>query len=136
MNKTIRLRSGLLTGVAVLAYLLLLRFLGVSDNSPWILAQFGLVFLGLIGSSVWLYRHYAGIRFIEGFTHCTRTLATAIVVILLGYTLIYWLTQPGASFTEFNFMLMKVLFSFAVSGLLSAFFTSYIFYTFTRNKAS
>jgi hypothetical protein len=28
------------------------------------------------------------------------------------------------------------LFSFAASGLLSAFFTSYIFYTFTRNKAS
>jgi hypothetical protein len=136
MNKTIRTRSGLITGGVVLLYVLLLRLMGVPDNSPWVLIQFALVMLGLIGSCFWLYRQYAGIRFIEALTHCTRTLATAIVVILLGFTLIYWTSQGNTSFTGYNFMLMKVLFSFAASGLLSAFFTSYIFYTFTRNKAS
>ena len=137
MNKSIRTRAGLITGIVVIAYVLLLRFLGIPDQSPLVLAQFGIVFVGLLASTYLLFKHYAGIRFIEAFTHCTRTLATALVVILFGYTLMFWLIPSAeSSMAAFNFMLMKLLFAFAFSGLLSSAFASYIFYTFTRNKIS
>ncbi|MGI9192530.1 MAG: hypothetical protein ACR2IL_10440 [Chitinophagaceae bacterium] len=136
MNKTIRTRAGLITGTAVILLVLFLRLLGVPDNSPLVLLQFGLVLLGLLASSFFLHKYYAGVTFMEGLTHCTRTLATCLVVVLLGYTAIYWGSNAGkAQWNEYNFMLMKLLFSFAVSGLLSSFFASYIFYTFTRNKS-
>lgn len=137
MNKTIRTRTGLITGICVIAYTLILRALGIPDQSPLVLIQFGLVFLGLLTSSYFLHKYYAGVTFMEGFTHCTRTLATTLIIVLMGYSIIYWGSRVGnTQWSEYNFMLMKLLFSFAISGLLSSFFASYIFYTFTRNKAS
>lgn len=137
MNKTIRTRTGLITGACVIAYALILRALGVPDQSPLVLIQFGLVLVGLLTSSYFLHKYYADVTFLEGLTHCTRTLATTLVIVLLGYSIIYWGSRAGnAQWSEYNFMLMKLLFSFAISGLLSSFFASYIFYTFTRNKIS
>lgn len=133
MNKTISTRSGILTGLAILLFSLLIQKMGLPDNSPFILLQFLLLLIGIATSCFFLYQKYAGITFIEAFTHCAKTVATTIIIVLLGNTLLYFLFSPnGTPFSTYTFMIMKTIFSYALSGLFSSFFCSYIFHTFTK----
>lgn len=133
MNKTISTRAGLITGLCILLFTLFLQRLGVPPQSPLVLLQFLFVLLGVVISCFLLYRFYAGIRFVEAFTHCAKTVATTLMIVLLGNALLFFILSPkGTPFSQLTFMIMKTVFSYALSGLLSSFFTSYIFHTFTK----
>ncbi len=133
MNKTISTRVGLITGLSVLLFTFVLQKMGIPSNSPVVLLQFLIVFLGIFISCYLLYKHYAGIRYIESFTHCAKTVAMIIVIVVIGNGLLYYLlAKETAQFSELTLIVMKTIFSFAISGLLSSFFTSYIFHTFTK----
>lgn len=133
MNKTISTRTGLLTGLSVLLYTLVLQRLGVAAQSPLVLFQFLLLFVGVLVSCFLLFRFYAGIRFLDAFTHCAKTVAMVIIVVIIGNAGLFFIFSPkGTPLAQLTFMIMKTVFSYALSGLLSAFFTSYIFHTFTK----
>ncbi len=125
----------MLTGIAIGAYSILLKYIGIADNSSLILVQYLLVWIGIIISSYLLFKYYADIKLIEAFAHNARTLATILIVVLLTYSALYIaVSQKEFSWSVFNFMLMKVIFSFALSGLIASFVTSYFFHTFTPKK--
>ena len=136
MNKTISTRTGFITGLVILLYVLLLIKFNVEPNSPLILVQFGFIFLGILISCALLYRHYADISYLEAFTHCGKTVAMIIVIAVLGNSILYLIFSPkGSPMSELTLIIMKTIFSYALSGLLSAFFTSYIFHTFTKKQS-
>lgn len=133
MNKTISTRTGLLTGLLILFYLLLLQKFQVAANSPLVLVQFGLLFVGILISCYLLYKYYAGISYIEAFTHCGKTAAMIIVITVLGNTVLYFVfTGKDSPISNLTFIIMKTIFAYGLSGLLSSFFSSYIFHTFTK----
>jgi hypothetical protein len=133
MNKTISTRTGLLTGLLILFYLLLLQKFQVAANSPLVLVQFGLLFVGILISCYLLYKYYAGISYIEAFTHCGKTAAMIIVITVLGNAILYFVfTGKDSPISNLTFIIMKTIFAYGLSGLLSSFFSSYIFHTFTK----
>ena len=133
MNKTISTRTGLLTGLLILFYLLLLQKFQVPPNSPLVLVQFGLLFVGILISCYLLYKYYAGISYIEAFTHCGKTAAMIIVITVLGNTILYFVfAGKDSPIGNLTFIIMKTIFAHGLSGLLSSFFSSYIFHTFTK----
>lgn len=133
MNKTISTRTGFVTGLLILFYLLLLQKFNIPPNSPWVLVQFLFAFLGILVSCFLLYKFYAGITYIEAFTHCGKTAAMIIVITVLGNAILYFIfAGKDSPISNLTFIIMKTIFAYGLSGLLSAFFTSYIFHTFTK----
>lgn len=135
MNKTISTRTGLITGLFNLLFLLVIQKLNVASNSPIVLMQFLWLFIGVLVSCFFLYKYYASITFIEAFTHCAKTVALMIVIAVIGNAVLYFLFSAKESKIEaLTLIIMKTVFSYGLSGLLSAFFTSFIFHTFTKNQ--
>lgn len=134
MNKKISTRVGLTTGLGILAYILLLRNINLTEHSPLILVQFLLLLTGIVISCFLLYRYYADIKFLDAFTHCVKTAITALIIVITGYAILFLLFENEKTFSKFTTELMITIFTYCFSGLLSAFFTSLIFNTFTKNK--
>lgn len=134
MNKKISTNTGLITGICILAFSLILHSLHFDSNSPVVLLQFLIMFLGILFSSFLLYKYYADIQFLESFIHNIKTGITALVVIILGNSILFFVISKDQPFSVYTFMVMKTIFSFTLSGLFSAFFTSFIFNTFTKKK--
>lgn len=136
MNKKIAVRSGLITGMLIAAYILIITSAKINANSPLIFIQYGILLIGLISSCALLYKYYADIKFLDAFIHCVRTGINALIIIILANTLLYFLLNTAAerSMKSFQWLLMKTIFSFSITGLVTAFFTSAIFNTFTKNK--
>ena len=133
MNKQISTRVGLITSFIILAFLLFLIKAGVPNDSPYILFQFLILFVGILVSIFILYRYYAGIQFIESFSHGLRTLATTVVIVILGNVIIYFIfRQADNPLSNLTFLIMKIIFSYSAAGVLSSLISSLIFNTFTK----
>lgn len=133
MNKKISLRTGTLTGMAIVLYILLLQKIEPNLRSNLVLFQFLFLLIGILISCFLLYRFYAGISLMEALTHCFKTVAATLVVVLIGNTLFYFLFSPsGQPFSNLTWIIMKNVFAYSLSGLLSSFFSSMIFHTFTK----
>lgn len=134
MNKKISTRVGLTTGLGILAFILALRNMPLAENSPLIFGQFAILLLGVLVSCFLLYRYYADIKFLDSLIHCIKTAITAIIIVLMGNAILFFIFNKSEPFSSFTLVVMKTIFAFSLSGLLSAFFTSLIFNTFTKNK--
>lgn len=133
MNKKIATRSGLITGLLILCWNVFMITLKLTEHSPLLLLQFLFVLLGFIGSCYSLKQHYAAITLGDYFKHCIRTLATLLFIVIAGNALLYILFhKAGDPWSNLTFMIMKTIFSYSLSGALSAFFTSFLFNTFTK----
>jgi hypothetical protein len=133
MNKTISTRVGLITGITIIAFLLILVKLHVPADSPFSLFQFGGLFAGVMVSCYLLFHYYAGIKFTEAFTHCMKTVATILMMVILGNSVLFFMfAAPEHRLQQFTFLLMKTLFAYGISGIFSSLFASYIFNTFTK----
>lgn len=132
MNKKISTRVGLVTGLSILAFIVALRNVQLAEHSPIIFLQFLILFIGILISCFLLYRYYADIQFLDAFTHCIKTAITALIIVLAGNALLFFIFSRHEPIRNFTFVLMKTIFAFSVSGLLSSFFTSFIFNTFTK----
>lgn len=133
MNRTISTRSGIITALLILAYILLLMKAGINPGSSYNLIQFLILFAGILVSRFFLQRHYAGISFLDSFTHGMRTLATTMVLVIVGNSMLFFIFRPGGEpMDSLTFMIMKTIFAYGVSGLLSALLSSLIFNTFTK----
>ncbi len=132
MNKKISTRTGIITGLTILAFILVLRNIRLAEHSPVIFLQFMILLAGMVVSCFLLYRYYADIQFIEAFTHCIKTAITALIIVLAGNAVLFFIFSKNEPFSNFTFVLMKTIFAYTMSGLLSAFFTSLIFNTFTK----
>lgn len=133
MNKTISTRSGIITALLILSYILFLIKAGVQAGSSYNLYQFLILFIGIMASRFFLHRYYAGISFLDSFTHGMRTLATTIVLVIAGNTILFFIfRQSGEPVSNLTYMIMKTIFAYGVSGVLSALLSSLIFNTFTK----
>lgn len=132
MNKTISTRIGILTGLSIITWNLFLSLNHVPGNSPLALAQFLFLFLGIVGSCFALTRYYASIDFLDFLKHGFRTLATIMFLIIVGNTILFYVFDTSKNFSNLTLIVMKTIFSYSISGLLSSFFTSYLFNTFTK----
>jgi hypothetical protein len=135
MNKKISTRVGIVTGLSILAFILFLRNIAIVENSPIIFLQFVILLVGIVVSCILLYRFYADIQFVDAFTHCIKTAITALLIVMIGYSILFLIFSKNQPFSSYTLMLMKTIFAYSLSGLFSAFFTSLIFNTFTKNKA-
>lgn len=132
-NRKISNGVGLITGLSILCLVLLFHKMGVSPQSPVAFIQFALLLMGVLVSSAFLYKFYTGIQFGEAFSHNAKTVATTTLVVIIGNILLHFLLNRDAGFDRsMTFMIMKTIFAYTFSGLLSAFFSTYIFYTFTK----
>lgn len=133
MNKTISTRVGFITGTTILAFLLFLVKMHVSPTSQLSLLQFGVLFIGVLISCYLLFRYYAGIKFTEAFTHCMKTVATIVMVVIFGNSILFFIFGTHEHrMQQFTLLLMKTLFAYGISGIFSSLFASYIFNTFTK----
>ena len=134
MNKTISTKTGLITGILIIAFQLIMFSIKL-DKSPLIALQFFIEFLGLVASCFFLQKLYASISFIDYLKHCIKTLATILFIVIVSTAVIfYFFNRQNFIFANFTLGIMQTIFGFSVSGILSAFFTSFIFNTFTKNK--
>lgn len=135
LHQKIATQSGLIISILIIATNLLLMSLHTPHNSPLVFIQFGLVAVAMIWSAYQLKKHYADIHFFDYFKHTLRTLSTLMFVVIVSQIILFFVfrkkTDPISNVT---LIMMKTIFSYASSGLLSAFFTSLIFNTFTKNK--
>ena len=135
MNKTLATKTGLITSIIIIAYNLLLISRKIAPNSPFSLVQFLFVFLGIVASAFFLQKHYAAITFFDYLKHCMSTLATIITLMVITNVILFFVFRTkGEPMSNITWMIMKTIFSFSISGILSSFFTSFIFNTFTKNK--
>ncbi|HMN32905.1 MAG: hypothetical protein IT215_03645 [Chitinophagaceae bacterium] len=132
MNKKISTNVGAITGIIILAYMLLIRAWVNEEHSYLVLGSYLLLLFGMIISTLILYKYYSDIKVIDAFIHNARTGITALVIILIGSTLMYLFLSPQKTFTDYNIQLMKIVFSFTISGLISSLFTSVIFNIFAK----
>lgn len=133
MNKQIATRSGVITGLAILVFNVILVQMKFTQQSPIQLLQFVFVLLGFIVSCFMLQKHYAGIVMMDYVKHCFRTLATLLFIVIAGNAVLYMIfRKPEEPWSNLTFMIMKTIFSYSISGALSAFFTSFLFNTFTK----
>lgn len=133
MNKTISTRSGVITALLILSYILFLIKAGVQAGSGYNLFQFLILFMGIMASRFFLGRYYDGIAFLESITHGMRTLATIMVLVIAGNTILYFVfRETGEPLANLTMMIMKTIFAYGVSGLLSTLLSSLIFNTFTK----
>lgn len=132
MNKTISTRVGILTSLIIITWNLFMGLNNIPGNSPLALLQFLFVFCGIIGSAFALTKYYDGIDFLDFLKHGLRTLATIMFLIIVGNALLFFIFDSQRNFSALTMLVMKTIFSYSLSGLLSAFFTSYLFNTFTK----
>lgn len=133
MNRKIATGTGIITAILILAYLTFLLASHTPNQAKLSLFQFLICFAGILVSCFMLYRYYADIKFSEAFIHCMKTLATILFIMILGNSIMFYLI-PGAdtNFEALTMVIMKTIFSYSVSGILSALFSSLIFNTFTK----
>lgn len=135
MNKTLSTRIGLITSFIIIAYNLILISQKIAPNSPLSLVQFLMVFVGIIVSAFFLQKHYAAITFFDYLKHCMSTLSTIITLMVITNVILFFVFKTKEEpMSNITWMIMKTIFSFSISGILSSFFTSFIFNTFTKNK--
>jgi hypothetical protein len=135
MNKTLATRTGIITSILIIAYILILIAQKVPPSSPLPLIQFLILFIGIFFSAFFLQKYYAGITFFDYLKHCLKTLATILFIVIVSRAVIfYFFNRQNFIFANFTLDIMQTIFGFSVSGILSAFFTSFIFNTFTKNK--
>ncbi len=92
-----------------------------------------ILFMGIFVSCFLLYRYYAGISFIDSLTHCLKTLATILVIVIIGNGILFFIfSAKGEPVSNLTFLIMKTIFAYSISGLLSSLFSSFIFNTFTK----
>ncbi|MBL7774208.1 MAG: hypothetical protein JNM95_15215 [Chitinophagaceae bacterium] len=133
MNKKIATQSGIITAFLILTLNVFFVKMKITGNSPVLLLQFLFVLLGFIGSCFALQKHYAGILFFDYLKQCIRTLATIMFIVIAGNVILYLLfRKPEEPWSAMTFMIMKTIFSYSISGAFSAFFTSFLFNTFTK----
>lgn len=135
MNKKIATRVGIMTSTVIVAYILWLFSQKVSEQSPLIFIQYGILLLGLLTSCYMLQRYYDNIQFLDYIKHCLRTLSTILFLMIAGTAIMHFIFMPkGTPFSVLTMKIMFTIFSYSLSGVLSSFFTSLIFNTFTKNK--
>jgi hypothetical protein len=135
MNKTLATRTGIITSILIIAYNLILIAQKVPPSSPLTLIQFLILFIGICFSAFFLQKYYAGITFFDYLKHCLGTLSTIIFLVVVSNVILFFVLKDKADpLSNITWLIMKVIFSFSLSGILSAFFTSFIFNTFTKNK--
>ncbi len=133
MNKTISTRVGFITGILILSFILLLVKIQLAAESPLHLLQFLLLFGGVMVSLFLLFKHYTDIRLIEAFSHGMKTVATILILVIIGNSLLFFIFSKGQDMLQqLTFLIMKTLFSYGLSGTLSSLFGAYIFKTFTK----
>ncbi len=134
MNKQISTRVGAITGILILAFTLILSLITLQQMAIIFTLRFLILFAGVLASCVLLYKYYADIKFLDAFIHCVKTSITAIIIVLVGNTILFLIFEKNKTFSNYTLDLMMNIFTFSISGLLSSFFTSLIFNTFTKNK--
>lgn len=133
MNKKISTRTGIITSLVILSFIVFMIKLHLPVNSPYNLFQFMILFMGIFVSCFLLYRYYAGISFIDSLTHCLKTLATILVIVIIGNGILFFIfSAKGEPVSNLTFLIMKTIFAYSISGLLSSLFSSFIFNTFTK----
>ena len=133
MNKKISTRTGLIAGFLIIAFSFFMVKSDAGANSPYNLLQFVILFAGILTSCGLLFRYYAGISFMDAFIHCMKTVATILVIVILGNALMFFLLKgKNDPISNLTFIIMKTIFAYSVSGLLSSLFSSFIFNTFTK----
>lgn len=134
MNKQISTRVGAITGILIIAYMLIIRAWIQNAQSALAFGSYLILMLGVLASTFLLYKHYTAIRFLDAFSHCVKTSITAIVIILIGTSIMYFVLNENRTFREYNIHLMYLIFSFTSSGLLSSLFSSIIFNIFAKQQ--
>jgi hypothetical protein len=133
MDKKISTRTGIITALLIMAFILFLKAAHVTDNSPVILLQFAILFLGLLSSCYFLYKYYADIKFLDAFKHCIKTLATIIVLVAIGNAILFLVFKTDETpWSNLTILIGSTIFKFSLSGILSSLFSSFIFNTFTK----
>ncbi|HNF71353.1 MAG TPA: hypothetical protein PLP34_03000 [Chitinophagaceae bacterium] len=135
MNKKIALRSGIITGFSIVTFLSFLNMPGIQKPEQLSLIQFILFFAGIFTSMYFLFRYYTGIRGIEAFLHGIKTASSALMIVLAGNLILFFIMQKGdVHFSEITLMIMKTIFAYSLCGVLWSLLSSLIFNTFTKNK--
>jgi hypothetical protein len=137
MNKKISTRAGIIVGIFIFGFILLLRRLNIEaqSSSPIILLQFLFLFLGIVGSCFMLSKYYDAISMMDYFKHCLRTLATSIVLIVFGtIALFFILRTDGEPSSNLTIIVGYTIFAYTISGLMSSLIASFIFNTFAKKK--
>ena len=133
MNKKITTRTGIMTSLLILSFITFMSSLHLPVNSPYHLFQFLILFIGIFVSCFLLYRYYAAISLIDSLAHCLKTLATILVIVIIGNGILFFVFSPkGEPFSNLTFLIMKTIFAYSISGVLSSLFSSFIFNTFTK----
>ncbi len=132
MNKKISTRIGILTALAIQCYLIAIQRFISNAHPNLILFQFLFLFVGLFASGLLLFRHYADIKFIDAFTHHIKTLSVIIVLMVICNSILFLIFNKNEPTQNLTFIMMKTIFSFALSGLLSSLFSSFLLITFTK----
>jgi chromate transport protein ChrA len=97
--------------------------------------QYAFIFLGMLASCFMLRKYYDGIKMFDYFKHCLRTLATAVVIIVIGNFIIYLLMRSNEEpWSNLTIVIGSILFATTLSGMFSSLIASFIFYTFTKKK--
>lgn len=133
MNKKISTRVGIITALSILAFMLFVMKSQSVLSPSFQLFQFLILFAGVMVSCFLLYKYYAGISFMDGFTHGLKTVATTLTLLIIGSCLLFlFLSAKTEPLSGMTFMIMRIIFSYSLSGVLSAALCSFIFNTFTK----
>ena len=133
MNKKISTRVGIITALLILMFLMVIHSMQLPANSPIIFIQFLFLFIGILASTFLLYKYYTDIKLIDAFKHCFRTLATIVVLMAIGNTILFFaFKKPSDPMSNLTIILGYTLFAYGLSGALSSFISSFIFNTFTK----
>ena len=133
MNKKISTRVGIITAFVILSYILILVKIKVDVESTLNLVQFAILFIGILISRILLQKYYADISFFDSFMHGMKTLATILAIVILGNSILFFiLSSKGEPLSNLTYMIMKTIFAYSTSGVLSALISSLIFNTFTK----
>ncbi len=114
---------GLLTGVIILLFQVSLIKLGMSA-SPLIGFQYLILLIGIF-ISAYLYNRENKLVILDLFMIGIRTMSSAIIILILGTVLFYFIF-PRPAESRFTYNLMMVVFPFGMSGALSSFVSAII----------
>ena len=134
MNKQISTRIGGITGMLILAFTLIMSIITLPQMAIIFTLRFAILFAGVFISCLLLYKHYTDIKFLDAFIHCVKSSITAIIIVIVGNSVLYLIFAKNKTFSNYTFDLMINIFTYSISGLLSSIVTSLIFNTFTKNK--
>lgn len=112
---------GLLTGLVIFLFHLLLIKYGL-QQSGWLGLQYILLLSGIF-VSIFLYNRENRLVILDLFMIGIRTMSSAIIVLVLGVVLFYFIKPGGEKLTM---TIMMVVFPFGMSGALSSFVSAII----------